>query len=533
MANKTWKELLELYLIGSLSEQDRALFDQYLAGNAAYRREVDEWQQIARVVRMDAEARVDQLPPLRLPGVYIPVQSLNGSHSHRKKERVNMQKIMTWENEKRNHLPVTALVAAMTVVLLGGLLLFSNRGGDNNPLLSGFQQPASATPLPTATPVATMVATATPFPTLVPTSTPTAWDSDGRMLTGSPSAVTAMPPTVPPPMNEGVQPLTFTPSPVPFAGGNQSADPRLTITPSRLEPIISNPARLVVSTRLAIGDSAQAIDWAGDAVVVAGFSGVWLYDASQLDGATRLLPDDTAPGLVSTVFSPDGTLVATLNWDRMLRVWDVASGAKLAEMANAPLWGDLLFMPDSTGIYSTLDSGLVRLDFATVTVTAESLPTSINGYFRYSPDGETAVILTEQSLLVVHAESGDLLSEYDGVVDGVARILTFNADGSLLAVGTTDGTVYIYDLVEGAVIRQLDGEGLVMGLDFNSDGDKLAIVRNAWELNSLWLYDFSTQAELPLVVYDISLVGPVFGDNGQQLLVSSDDGRLILLDLSE
>lgn len=533
MANKSWQELLEMYLTGTLSEQDKVLFERYLAQNAAYRRQVNEWKKIAQAVRADAESRVDSLPPLRLRGVHYPTQSLNGSHSQGKKERVNMQQAIEWKSEKRSSVPLTAVAALIAVVMLGGLVLFSNRGGDDNPLLSGLEQRASATASPTippsATPLPTLTFTATPMPTMSSTATAIPFDL------GSPSALTALPPTVPPPVSGGVQQLDIVPTPVPFFVPGQPTDPRLTITPSLVEPIISGPARLVANTRLATGDSTQAIDWVGETVILGGFSGAWLYSADAITGATQLLPDETQAGLVSAALSPDGALAVTMNWDRMLRVWDIASGTKLAELANAPLWGDLLFTPDGMGIYSTLEPGLVGLaDLDAGELSVGVLPVSgeRHQYFQFNPDGETAVIL-DQTLWIVDAETGDVIHQHDNLLDVVPRTLAFNPDGSLLAIGTTDGGVYLYDVASGSMRAELEGEGLVMGLDFSPDGDKLAIVRNAWSLNSLWLYDFTSETQAPLVIYDISLVGPVFGPDGEQVLVSADDGRILLLELTQ
>ncbi|MBZ0298089.1 MAG: hypothetical protein K8L99_36380 [Anaerolineae bacterium] len=534
MANKDWDELLMLYLAGRLSAQERADFERYLAENAEYQQELVEWQQIADAVRAEAEARVDHLPPLRLPKLMG--QSPNGSHSRRRMETETMLKSISIAEQRSSRMPPLTMVAAiLTVLLFGALLVVVNRGGDQNPLLSGLEQGASATPswtvtassTPTYTP--TVAPSSTPFPTRTPTPVPS---STLAQEMGAP-IVTTMPTVPPPGYSVDTEPLSLTATPVPFGGG-QRVDPLMSVTPSQLEPIISSPARLMQQIHLATGDGARAIDWANENVLVAGYRGAWLYNAAQLNGAARLLPDDTSAGLVSAAFNADGSLAATLNWDRTLRVWDVEQGTQVTVVQGAPLWGTLLFTPDGTGIYSTLDAGLVIVDVDAGTAEIGSLPAGGNAYFLYSPDEQTAaVIRSEGTVEIVDAASGQSLRSFGEPGEVFVRQFAYSPDGQLLVLGTTAGTVTLWDVERGEQQAVIDGDGLVMGLVFSADGSKLAIVRNARQLNSLWLYDVAGDAQTPLVVYDIPLVGPAFGPDAQELVVGSDDGRVLLLTLED
>lgn len=421
-----------------------------------------------------------------------------------------MIRTLPQEKPQPSRLPSLTLAAAMlTLVLFGALLL--NRGNGPDPLLTGLQQDASATAIPsatmtfTATPTHTWTPTAQASATLVPTSTPILIQPVTQM------------PTVPLPVESG--PLDIIPTPVPM----------MMITPSQLEPIISLPGRLNQSVWLAASDSAKGLDWAGDQLLVAGFRGGWLYPAAQLGGAARILPDEENAGLMSAVLSPDGTLAATLNWKHTLRLWDALSGVHITSLPDAPVWGELRFTPDGTSIYSTLGPGLVTFNLDTGSVKIDQLPTDSSGFFLYSPDGETAIYVAGQSLHILDAASGAPRQQYDDLLPQTPGKLAFNADGSLLAVGTLEGAVYLIDVATGEIRAEIGGQGLVMGLDFSAD--HLAIIRNASQLNSLWLYDLAAETQTPLVVYDIALAGVAFSADADQIAIIAEDGRLLLLDL--
>jgi WD40 repeat protein len=81
--------------------------------------------------------------------------------------------------------------------------------------------------------------------------------------------------------------------------------------------------------------------------------GMLTWQADQLD----------APGEVLTaVFSPDGTRIASGGFDRMLRLWDAENQEEVAQLpGHANVLHSLAFSPDGLTLASGSADGTVRL----------------------------------------------------------------------------------------------------------------------------------------------------------------------------
>ncbi|MFT5050922.1 MAG: WD40 repeat protein/tRNA A-37 threonylcarbamoyl transferase component Bud32 [Chlamydiales bacterium] len=194
---------------------------------------------------------------------------------------------------------------------------------------------------------------------------------------------------------------------------------------------------------------------------------IWDYESGQVEQA--LLGHDQPVSCIA--FSPAGDSLASCDTRGNLRVWDVESGATVAEV---PVIGTQLdYHPNGRWIVTaTPDSGPVRLwdSYDRIVVAENEVPVGTNAV-RVSPDGERIALagkdyhirILDQDLEVVLDldASGEALAEdytqigaYSG--PGVYA-LDFSPDGRHLVSGSGDGFVRIWDVATGERLRFLRG----------------------------------------------------------------------------
>lgn len=548
MNRKSWDELLFLYLTGRLSSEDRADFKVYLAESEIHRAEVDEWHKLADAVHQGADSRVGQLPVLT-PTFYQRLQSgqqpsLNGSHSSqpRKRKIMNITQVTDFEvhRKPKSSRSITLAAALLAVIVFTGVLLFANgQRPDGESPLSGvqlLQATSTSSPVPT---------------TLLPLATATVVEAQANPIyvTATALLIEATQPTT----NE-IQMLMFTPTPVPASNWPStptpipwSADatllpptivpPVMSITPSRIEPIVSFPARMVQETRLPTGDANRAVAWSpnGEIIAAAGYQGTWVFNADHISGAARLFAD-RGPGVLEVAFSTDSSLLATLNAEQTLRIWDVQAGIQLAEMWQSPLWDDLQFSADNQYLISkNSDQKINLIGLQEGVLEAEPLTSAdLSGYYALlNPDGKTlAAYNNDGSVILLDFETAQVNANFDWSSDFI-RQAAFSQDGHWLALGG-DKEVIVLDGTGGGYHNSMSTLGMVTGLSFNSDGTMLAASMRSDKIQSLWLMNMNPANTFytAIFVYDLPLTNPIFSAAGNQLAVGTEDGRLFILEVA-
>ncbi len=215
---------------------------------------------------------------------------------------------------------------------------------------------------------------------------------------------------------------------------------------------------------------------------------VWRTD----DGARQ--QSFQADGNIRAItFSPDGTKIAAGCEDKLLFVWDVASG-ELVKKVNAhaqPVY-DVSFSPDGKtiatccGDWTDVKPGRVKL------WKADSL-TEIARLDGHEVAVRTAVFDPYGSRLASVSENGviriwDVETQTELAVlrnSTGARALDWTPDGKLLAAGLHDGTTNIWSLKTGMVVRRYGGMDDTFSVRFASDGS-LLVGAGGEKLITLW-----------------------------------------------
>jgi WD40 repeat protein len=258
---------------------------------------------------------------------------------------------------------------------------------------------------------------------------------------------------------------------------------------------------------------------------------------------------------VDLAFSPDGTLLYSAGGDKGVKTWRFASEAPTKNIAHPNLVDSVAFSPDGKTLATGCHDGKMRLlDVAKGTPIRE-----VNAHIgamnvaapiycvAWSADGKQVLTgSNDHSLKLWDATNGNMVREFKayaektfekGHKDGVF-CAAFSPDGKTIASGSSDRTIKLWNVADGAVLRDLVNPNLkpaaapasaqahpgwVYGVRFTPDGKYLVSAGGAPQ-NKGFLAVWSVAdgklvsgEELPLGVFFALAMSP----NGQQLALGT------------
>jgi roadblock/LC7 domain-containing protein len=155
-------------------------------------------------------------------------------------------------------------------------------------------------------------------------------------------------------------------------------------------------------------------------------------------------------------FSPDGQLLATPGPDNSLSIFHERSGKEIRRLPIKQAAASFAFSPDNR---------LVAVEDADCTVTLWEVASGT----RRATLGKAHKVQTGFSMMI----NGGFLPETPG--DGAASALAFSPDGRLLAARGSDQAIVLYDAAGGQELGQCKGhQGNITALAFAGDGRALA-----------------------------------------------------------
>ncbi|MDB9371861.1 serine/threonine-protein kinase [Nodularia sphaerocarpa] len=182
--------------------------------------------------------------------------------------------------------------------------------------------------------------------------------------------------------------------------------------------------------------------------------------------------------VLSVAISPDSQILASSGDDRLIKVWNLATGKEIATLKSH--WqrvNVVAISPDGRTLVSGSDDKTIKIwDLPTgeLVRTLRGHSDSIQA-IAISPDGATlASASDDQTIKLWNMPTGSLRSTLRGHTSWV-RSLAISPDGVSLASGSFDKTIKIWDLNKAVFIGTLGEDGeTVTSIAFSPDGLTLA-----------------------------------------------------------
>ncbi|MDZ8226554.1 NB-ARC domain-containing protein [Nostoc sp. ChiVER01] len=287
---------------------------------------------------------------------------------------------------------------------------------------------------------------------------------------------------------------------------------------------------------------------------------VWQADLRQVnlagvnfrnaDLATSVFAE-TLSSVMSVSLNPEGSLLATGDLDGKICLWRVVDGQPILTLQGHTGWiWAVTFSPDGKTLASCSHDWLIRLwdvqslDFepshpANLSEARDANPipgaclNTLRGHshrvwtIAFSPDGQLLASGSDDlTIRLWNAQDGTCLKVLQGHTGGVTSVC-FSPDGQLLASSGEDASIRLWSVAHGTTLKTLPGHTRwVRTVSFSPDGQTLA---SGSEDRTIRLWQVETGTCFKTLQGHTGWVTSLsFSPNGQTLASSSEDASMRL-----
>ncbi|WP_448275477.1 nSTAND1 domain-containing NTPase [Nostoc sp. DSM 114160] len=210
----------------------------------------------------------------------------------------------------------------------------------------------------------------------------------------------------------------------------------------------------------------------------------------------ELKPQTLSPDnyIVQVSFSPDGKMIASANWDKTVKLWQVIDGKLLHTFSkhNNVVW-EVSFSPDGKIIASASEDKTVKL----WQVVDGRLLHTLKGHLdavmgvSFSPNGKMIASASKDTTVKLwRVADGKLLHTFTGHKNYVNKV-RFSPNGKMIASASKDTTVKLWRVADGKLLHTFTGhKNAVNNVSFSHDGQTIVSASDdytvrIWSLNPI------------------------------------------------
>jgi RNA polymerase sigma factor (sigma-70 family) len=233
--------------------------------------------------------------------------------------------------------------------------------------------------------------------------------------------------------------------------------------------------------------------------------------------------------LRSLAFSPDGKLLVSGGWDRVLRLWDPATGCEVRQI-DGPKDGveAIAFSPDGKVLAGAGDSCAYLWDAETGREIRR-----LQGHkgrvtaLAFSPGGKLLATADEGTIRLWEMPGGPAPRVFT-IGAGSIYAVAFSPDGRALAAAGADRTVGVWAVEGGKVLHYLRGHNVeITGIAFSPDSQTLISVG----CDAIRFWDVKSGESVSHPAGKVrNGTAAAFSPNGKLLALGSDQGVIQLWD---